>query len=83
MSTDALTRIMSSPSAFERLTAKEQRTIRKAIRQGWGVGTIVDLPTLDRDGDDSYFMVQGKGHRQRMVCFKSLGSGKYRIWLAP
>ena len=83
MSTDTLTRIMSCPSDFERLTAKEQRTIRKAIRQGWGVETIVDLPTLDRDGDDSYFMVQGKGHRQRMVCFKSLGSGKYRIWLAP
>ena len=82
MSVDTLTRIMSLPSAFERLTTKEQRAIRKATRQGWGVGTVVNLPTLDRDGDDSYFMVQGKGHRQHMVCFKSLGTGKYRIWLA-
>ena len=83
MSIDTLTRIMSLPSAFERLTAKEQRAIRKAIKQDWGVETVVDLPTLDRDGDDSYLMVQGKGYRQHMVCFKSLGGGKYRIWLAP
>lgn len=83
MSIDTLTRIMSLPSAFERLTAREQRAVRKAIRQGWGVETVVNLPTLDRDGDDSYFMVQGKGYRQYMVCFKSLGGGKYRVWLAP
>lgn len=83
MSADTLKRIMSLPSAFERLTAEEQRAIRKAIRQGWGVETVVSLPTLDRDGDDSYLMVEGKRGYQQMVCFKSLGNGRYRIWLAP